>query len=453
MTALLHRDLKSNLTMVVRGEGSYLYDSNDNKYLDACGGAAVASLGHSHPKILKAIKAQLDSFSFAHTGFFTNEPAEQLALKLQQHAPKGFANSRTMFLGSGSEAMEAAIKLARQFHLENGEASRTKLISRQFAYHGNTLAALAVGGHPERRKPFLPLLLSVGHIPACYPYREQQDSESEQQYGIRAANYLEDEILRLGAETVAAFTVEPVSGATLGSVVAAKGYFKRIREICDQYGVLLIADEVMCGMGRTGTMFAIEQEGITPDIITMAKGLAAGYQPLSAVMASDKVVDVILSGSGKLWNGHTYMSHAVACAGALAVLNVIEDENLIENVNVQGEKLAKALKQQFSDRDYVGDIRGRGLFWSLELVQNKNTKQPFGAAIGLAAKFKSTAFKNGLLTYPTSGCVDGRLGDHILLAPPYNVSDAEISEIMEKLAITFDQFMPTLTSEGKINDK
>ncbi|PCI87637.1 MAG: aspartate aminotransferase family protein [Hyphomicrobiales bacterium] len=452
MTALLHRDLKSNLPIVVKGEGSYLFDAKNNKYLDACGGAAVASLGHSHPKVLKAIKAQLDDFSFAHTGFFTNNPAEQLALKLQQYAPKGFENARTMFLGSGSEAMEAAIKLARQFHLENGEASRTKLISREFAYHGNTLAALAVGGHPERRKPFLPLLLCVGRIPACYAYREQQDFESEEQYGIRAANYLEAEILRLGADTVAAFTVEPVSGATLGSVVAAKGYFKRIREICDQYGVLLIADEVMCGMGRTGTMFAIEQEGITPDIITMAKGLAAGYQPLAAVMASDKVVNVILSGSGKLWNGHTYMSHAVACAGALAVLNVIEEENLLENVNVQGKKLAKALKQEFSNRDYIGDIRGRGLFWSLELVQNKRTKQPFDAALGLAAKFKSKAFENGLLTYPASGFIDGKLGDHVLLAPPYNVSDAEISEIIKKLAITFDQIMPVLANEGQIND-
>lgn len=448
MTALLHRDLKSKLPIVVRGDGSYLYDVNDNKYLDACGGAAVASLGHSHPKVLKAIKAQLDSFSFAHTGFFTNEPAEQLALKLQRYAPKGFEYARTMFLGSGSEAMEAAIKLARQFHLENGEPNRTKLISRQFAYHGNTLTALSVGGHPERRKPFLPLLLSVEHIPACYPYREQRDGESEQQYGVRAANYLEAEILHLGAETVAAFTVEPVSGATLGSVVAASGYFKRIREICDQYGVLLIADEVMCGMGRTGTMFAIEQEGIAPDIITMAKGLAAGYQPLAAVMASNKVVDAILSGSGKLWNGHTYMSHAVACAGALAVFNVIEEENLIENVNVQGEKLANALKQEFSNCDYIGDIRGRGLFWSLELVQNKKTKQPFDEAIGLAAKFKLKAFENGLLTYPASGCVDGKLGDHILLAPPYNVSDTEISEIIEKLVITFDQIMPILASEG-----
>ncbi|NRA88757.1 MAG: aspartate aminotransferase family protein [Rhizobiales bacterium] len=453
MTALLHRDLKSNLPIAVKGEGSYLFDAKSNKYLDACGGAAVASLGHSHPKVLKAIKAQLDNFSFAHTGFFTNEPAEQLALKLQQYAPKGFENARTMFLGSGSEATEAAIKLARQFHLENGEASRINLISREYAYHGNTLAALAVGGHPERRKPFLPLLLSVGRIPACYPYREQQDGESEAQYGIRAANYLEAEITRLGAETVAAFIVEPVSGATLGSVVAAKGYFTRIREICDQYGILLIADEVMCGMGRTGTMFAIEQEDISPDIITMAKGLAAGYQPLAAVMASDKVVDVILSGSGKLWNGHTYMSHAVACAGALAVLNVIEDENLIKKVNVQGEKLANALKQEFLKHDYVGDIRGRGLFWSLELVQDKVTKQPFDAALGLAAKFKSAAFENGLLIYPSSGCIDGTLGDHILLAPPYNISDTEISEIIKMLAITFEQIMPDLASKGKINDK
>jgi adenosylmethionine-8-amino-7-oxononanoate aminotransferase len=335
-----------------------------------------------------------------------------------------------MFLGSGSEAMEAALKLARQYHLERGDKRRSKIIARDKSYHGNTLAALATGGHKQRQEPFAPLLIDVAHIPPCYKYRYKNDNETDQQFGLRMANTLEEEILRQGPENVAAFVAEPVSGASLGAEPAVPGYFKRIREICDQYGLLFIADEVMCGMGRTGYLFAMEAEDACPDIITIAKGLGAGYQPIASVMASEKVIQAILDGSGNLWNGHTYMSHAIACAGALAVLKVIEEDQLLGNVRVQGAKLKAMLDKTFADHPNIGDIRGRGLFWGLEIVENKETKEPFAAELNLAGKIKTDILENGMLSYPSQGCVDGKSGDHILLAPPYTVSDDELDTII-----------------------
>jgi adenosylmethionine-8-amino-7-oxononanoate aminotransferase len=443
MSAVLHRSLATPLPTVVRGDGAYLVDRSGKRYLDACGGAAVSALGHSNGAVIQAIKDQLDEVAYAHTGFFTNEPAEELAEFLVARAPEGFGAGRVMFLGSGSEAMEAALKLARQYHVERGNPERGHIIAREMAYHGNTLGALAVGGHRQRRAPYQPLLIDVARTPACYAYRMKRDDETDEEFGLRAANHLEEEILRLGPETVAAFVAEPVSGATLGTVPPAPGYFKRIREICDRYGVLLIADEVMCGMGRTGTLFALEQEGIAPDIITMAKGLGAGYQPIAAVMGSGKVIQAILDGSGSLWNGHTYMSHAVACAGALAVLRTIEAEDLLENVRRKGEVLSRLLKQRFGQHRHVGDIRGRGLFWSLELVADRTSKEPFPASARLASRIKATAQENGLLCYPASGCVDGELGDHVLLAPTYDVTEEQLNVIVEILERTLEQCLST----------
>ena len=438
MSAILHRNLVTLLPTVVRGEGAYLYDQSGKRYLDACGGAAVSALGHSNATVIQAIKDQLDKVAYAHTSFFTNGPAEELAELLVARAPQGFGAGRVMYLGSGSEAMEAALKLARQYHVERGDVDRGYIIGREMAYHGNTLGALAVGGHRQRRAPYQPLLIDVARTPACYAYRMKREGETEEEFGLRIANRLKDEILRLGPEKVAAFVVEPVSGATLGTVPPAAGYFKRIREICDQYGVLLIADEVMCGMGRTGTVFALEQEGIAPDIITMAKGLGAGYQPIAAVMGSGKVIEAIVRGSGNLWNGHTYMSHAVACAGALAVLKTIEENNLLENVRQMGELLSGLLRKRFEKHPHVGDIRGRGLFWSLELVADRASKEPFPAAARLAAKIKATAQDNGLLCYPASGCVDGELGDHVLLAPIYDVTEEQLTTIVDILDRTLE---------------
>ncbi|CAN7760791.1 aspartate aminotransferase family protein [Rhizobium leguminosarum bv. viciae] len=434
MSHVLHRSLEATLPTAVGGEGNFLIDHTGKRYLDACGGAAVSCLGHDNARVRSAIKAQIDRIAFAHTSFFTNEPAEELASFLVARAPEGTGKGRVMYLGSGSEAMEAALKLARQYHLERGEAARTRIIARAPSYHGNTLGALATGGHAGRRAPFQPLLLEVNHIDAAYEYRMRKDGESEANFARRMADLLDRRIRELGPDTVMAFVAEPVVGASLGTQPAPDGYFKLIREICDNHGVLFIADEVMCGMGRTGSLFALEQEGIAADITTLAKGLGAGFQPIAAVMAAENVVAAIQKGSGLLWNGHTYMSHAVATAGALAVQKVIEDENLLENVLARGEQLRDALNARFRQQPNIGDIRGRGLFWTLELVQDKASKAPFPAAASLSQKIQKAALDLGLMCYPAQGCADGTNGDHVLLAPSYTSTPDQITLIVDLLA-------------------
>lgn len=434
MSHVLRRTLTGDQPVIVRGEGAYLIDSAGNRYLDACGGAAVSSLGHDNRRVRDAIRDQLEKLSFAHTGLFTNEPAEALADHLVARAPEGTGEGRVMYLGSGSEAMEAALKLARQYHLERGDTGRTKIIARAPSYHGNTLGALAVGGHAGRRAPFAAMLMDVSHIDAAYAYRMRKDTETEDEFAARLAAQLEDRIVALGAETVAAFVAEPVVGASLGSQPAPPGYFTRIREICDRYGVLYIADEVMCGMGRTGTLYALEQEGICADITTMAKGLGAGYQPIAAVLASEKVVRPILAGSGRLWNGHTYMSHATATAGSLAVMQEIDERNLLEAVKTLGARLRDNLTERLGDHPHVGDIRGRGLFWSFELVADRSTKAPFPVGRNVAGQIQRRAMEAGVICYPSQGCADGTAGDHVLLAPCFTSTEAEIDLIAHTMA-------------------
>ena len=433
MSHVLRRSLTADQPTIVKGEGSYLVDDTGKRYLDACGGAAVSSLGHDNKAVRDAVTTQMNTLSFAHTGLFTNEPAEKLADFLIARAPQGTGEGRVMYLGSGSEAMEAAMKLARQYHLERGDDARTKFIARAPSYHGNTLGALAVGGHAGRRAPFAAMLIDVEHIDAAYAYRMQREDETEADFALRMANQLEDRIQAMGPETVAAFIAEPVVGASLGSQPAPAGYFKRIREICDTHGVLYIADEVMCGMGRTGSLFALEQEGICADITTMAKGLGAGYQPIAAVMASEKVIAAILAGSGKLWNGHTYMSHAVATAGAMAVMQEIESRDLLSAVNHLGQRLADGLRSALGQHNNVGDIRGRGLFWSVELVQNRETKDCFDVKDNLAGRIQLAAMQAGVICYPSQGCADGSAGDHILLAPCFTSTEDEIDLIVRTL--------------------
>ncbi|MBD3664043.1 aspartate aminotransferase family protein [Sulfitobacter aestuariivivens] len=439
MSHVLRRSLTATQPVIVKGEGSYLIDKDGTRYLDACGGAAVSSLGHDNKAVRDAVAAQMATLSYAHTGLFTNEPAEELASYLIARAPKGTGQGRVMYLGSGSEAMEAALKLARQYHLENGQPDRVHLIARAPSYHGNTLGALAVGGHAGRRAPFAPMLINAHHIDAAYGYRLQRDGESEEDFALRMANQLEDRIQTLGPKTVAAFIAEPVVGASLGSQPAPKGYFKRIREICDQHGVLYIADEVMCGMGRTGSLFALEQEGIAADITTMAKGLGAGYMPIAAVMASQKVVKAIEDGTGRLWNGHTYMSHAVACAGALAVMNEIDSRDLLSRVRTLGERLEAGLRSALGQHAHVGDIRGRGLFWTAEVVKDRDTKQPFDVKENIAGAMHMTALAKGVITYPSQGCADGTHGDHVLLAPCFTSTEEEIDQIVAVLAETISE--------------
>jgi hypothetical protein len=430
------RHTKARYPVAVAGEGPYITDSTGKRYIDASGGAAVSCLGHGHPAVVQAIKDQVDKIAYAHSGFFTTEASEQLAEHLIRRAPEGMA--RVYFVSGGSEANETALKLARQFHLENGEPQRSHFIARLQSYHGNTLGALSVGGNAARRAPYQPLLSPASHIDPCYAYRHRRHDESEEAYGRRAADALEVEILRVGPEKVAAFIAEPVVGATLGAVPSVTGYFKRIREICTQYGVLLILDEVMCGMGRTGSLFACEQDGIAPDILTCAKGLGGGYQPIGAVLCSGRIYDTIAGGSGAFEHGFTYIGHATACAAALAVQHTIEGENLLANVRHQGDALREALESRFGNHHHVGDIRGRGLFIGLELVADRTTKEPFDPALKLNAKIKQRAMDEGMVCYPAGGTVDGKRGDHVLLAPAFIVQQGHLDEIVDKLGRSID---------------
>jgi adenosylmethionine-8-amino-7-oxononanoate aminotransferase len=428
------RHTRSDLPVAVAGDGPWIIDVEGKRYLDASGGAAVSCLGHSATPVLDAAKRQLDSLAYAHTGFFTSEPAEQLAETLIALAPD--ALERVYFVSGGSEAMEAALKLARQYFLEIGQPSRTQFIARRQSYHGNTLGALSAGGNEWRRAQFTDLLSpAMHHIDACHYWRFAEHDESEYDYGQRVANALEAKILELGADKVAAFVAEPVVGATMGAVPAVDGYFSRIREICDQYGVLLILDEVMCGMGRTGSLFASEQEYIQPDITCIAKGLGAGIQPIGAMLCSGAIFDAVAAGSGFFQHGHTYMGHPTACAAGLAVIKEIIEKELLTNVRDQGFRLMKALEDALGEHPNVGNIRGRGLFLGIELVADEITKLPLDPALGTAAKIKAAAMREGLMCYPMGGTIDGKSGDHILLAPPFIIEASHIEEIVGRLQL------------------
>ncbi|MDD7908730.1 aspartate aminotransferase family protein [Pseudovibrio exalbescens] len=433
MSHIFPRHTAMQLPRAVKGDGCYIIDQNGKRYLDASGGAAVSCLGHSNEAVRDAIKAQVDRIAFAHTGFFTSEPAEELADLLASKAPENL--DRVYLVSGGSEATEAAIKLARQYHVEKGDVRRSRIIARLQSYHGNTLGSLAAGGNMWRREPFEPLLVDMSHIDPCYAYRHKRDDESIEDYGMRAANALEEEILRVGPETVAAFIAEPVVGATMGAVPPVPGYLRRIREICDTYGVLLILDEVMCGMGRTGYLFACEADKVTPDILCMAKGLGAGYQPIGAMMCSSEIYSAIENGSGFFQHGHTYVGHPTAAAAALAVFKQLSAAETMPAVNIASQKLFAALRARFGDHPHIGDIRGRGLFIGLELVWNRETKEPFVPALKLNARVKKHAFANGLVCYPMGGTIDGKHGDHILLAPPFIIEDQQIEEIMDRLDV------------------
>jgi adenosylmethionine-8-amino-7-oxononanoate aminotransferase len=435
-THVLHRRIDQRPPVAVFGRGIEIVDADGRRYIDASGGAAVSCLGHGHPAVNAAMKAQIDEIAYAHNGFFTTNAAEELAALIAADAPGEL--DQVIFVQSGSEAVEAALKLARQYFLEIGQKQRSTLIARRQAYHGNTVGALSVGGHPARRRAYEPWLFAAGHIAPCYAYRDKDPAESEEAYGRRVADELEQEIQRQGPDTVAAFIAEPVVGATLGAVPAVHGYFSRIREICDRHGILLILDEVMCGMGRTGTMFACAQEGIAPDIAVMAKGLGAGYQPIGAVIAARKICDAIKHGSGSLQHGHTYMAHPIGCAAALAVQRVIREDRLLDNVKAQSETLRNALEERFGNHRHVGDIRGRGLLMALELVRDRASRACFDPALTLHARIKAAAMERGLICYPSGGTIDGTRGDHVLLAPPYIVDKQAILAIVERLGEAVD---------------
>ena len=431
MSAVFHRHLSRNFPTAVAGKGIRLWDRDGKEYLDASGGAAVSCLGHGHPDVLAAMHAQIDKLAYAHTSFFTTEVAEQLAAHLIRQAPDG--TSHAYFVSGGSEGVEAALKMARQYFVEIGQPQRSRFIARRQSYHGNTLGALAVGGNAWRRAQFAPLLIDVEHVSPCYEYRDRAAGETPEQYGERLAQELEQAILRIGADKVIAFIAETVGGATAGVLTAVPGYFKRVREVCDRHGVLLILDEVMCGMGRCGTLHACEAEGVTPDLMVIAKGLGGGYQPIGAVLAQQKIVGAMRHGSGFFQHGHTYLGHAVACAAALAVQQVIERDGLLARVRSRGDLLMQHLRETFGNHPNVGDIRGRGLFIGLEFVKDRDSMQPFEPALQINTTLKRVAMENGLMCYPMGGTIDGRRGDHVLLAPPFIVSEDEIEQIVLRL--------------------
>ncbi|XWN31778.1 MAG: aspartate aminotransferase family protein [Devosia sp.] len=438
---VFQRASAATLPVAVAGEGITIKTADGRRVLDACGGAAVSCLGHSDTTVTDAIKRQLDALPFAHTAFFTSEPAEQLASMLAERAPEGI--DRVYFVSGGSEAAEAAIKLARQYFLEKGEPDRHRIIARRQSYHGNTLGALAAGGNEWRRAQFAPLLTdAMSHIAPCHHWRWGEPGESAEDYGRRVADELEAEILRLGPETVMAFMAEPVVGATMGAVPAVPGYFKRVREICDRYGVLLILDEVMCGMGRTGHLFASEEDDVRPDMVLIAKGLGAGYQPIGAMLVSGEIHDAVASGSGFFQHGHTYIGHPTACAAGVAVLEKIASAAVLDNVNAMGARLRQLLEARFGQHPNVGDIRGRGLFLGLELVADRETKDPLPPAAKTHAAIKKAAMARDLMVYPMGGTIDGARGDHILIAPPFIVTEADVDQIVDRLAAAVADVLP-----------
>ena len=432
MTHVFHRHTAYVPPVAASGDGAYIYAADGRRFLDACGGAAVSCLGHSDSAVKAAIHEQVDALAYAHSGFFSSAAAERLADRLVTHAPEGI--EYVYFTSGGSEAVEAALKMARQFFVEKGETGRTKFIARRQSYHGNTLGELATGGNAWRRAPFARIMVEGPHIAPCYEYRGREAGESVEAYGLRVADELEAALLAAGPETVIAFIAEPVVGATMGAVPAVEGYFRRIREICDRHGVLLILDEVMCGMGRTGTLFACEQDGIAPDIVTIAKGLGAGYQPIGATLCSGTIYDAIAGGSGFFQHGHTYMAHPTACAAADAVLTRLTEGGMLARVGDLGAQLMAALNAEFGQHPHVGDIRGRGLFIGMELVADRETKAPFDPARAVHKKIKAAAFEAGLMCYPMGATIDGQRGDHVLLAPPFILTEEQIGELVEKLS-------------------
>jgi hypothetical protein len=442
MTHLLHKNLATPPPRVVGGQGIHLIDAEGRRYIDSASGVAVSCLGHGHRRVIDAIKSQAEALAYAHAGAWTTAPGEELAEFLVSRSP---GMERVYFLSGGSEIMELCLKTAYQYFVETGQPERRLFIARRQNYHGSTLGTLAVTGNPQRRSVFGPLLGPATFVSPCYAYRDLRAGEDEQAYGARLAHELEETIVELGPGNVAGFLAETVVGSTSGAVPPVEGYFQRVREVCDRHGVLLILDEVMAGMGRTGRLYACEDDGVEPDIIAIGKGLSAGYQPLSAMLVSGRIHDGIESGSGVLRNGQTFVNHALACAAALAVQTTIEEEHLLANVLERGEQLRSRLRETFAEHPHVGDVRGRGLFVGLELVADRETKQPLPPDAGTATAIRALAIDEGLLTYPMSGTIDGVHGDHVLFAPPFICTADDIEEIV----VRFERALRGVFSEER----
>lgn len=443
MSRVLHRKLNTDPAIAIKGEGLRLRAAAGWDVIDASGGAAVACLGHGNRRVIEAITRQVTELAYAHTVFFTCEAAEALADLLVGDEPGGLA--KAYFVSSGSEAMEAALKVSRQYFLEIGQPQRTQFIARRQSYHGNTLGALGLGGNMARREPYAPILADCfNHVSPCFAYHGQAPDESDETYVARLEKELEAEFQLLGPDRVIAFVAETVVGATTGCVAAVPGYFKAVRAVCDRHGALLILDEVMCGMGRTGTLHAWEQEGVPPDVQTIAKGLGGGYQPIGAILVGRRLVDALSGGSGVFKHGHTYQAHPVACAAALEVQRIIRDDGLLANVEAMGARLQSALVERLGNHAHVGDIRGRGLFQAIEFVADRGTRAAFEPSLALNDQIKDAALRHGVAIYPVGGTIDGTRGDHVIIAPPYTVDSSTIDEIVDKLGDAVDEVLQSI---------
>ncbi|KAK1569630.1 aminotransferase class-III [Colletotrichum navitas] len=430
-SAVLYRSIKSVPPQVVSANGNHLTFSDGRTILDTTCGAAVACIGMNNERVKKAMVEQIDKFAYCNSTFFGHEVGEQLAAELVQGT--GGAMSKAFIMCSGSEAMEAAMKMARQYYLELSpqQPKRVNFIAREGSYHGTTLGSLSMSGHVARRSLFLDLLLpNIGRVSACNAYRGMTEGQTTEEYVAQLADELDRKFQELGPDTVCAFVAEPVVGATLGCVPAVPGYFKAMKSVCDKYGALLILDEVMSGMGRSGTLHVWEQEDVVPDIQTIAKGLGGGYAPMAGMLINHRVADALKDGSGAFSHGHTYQGHPVGCAAALEVQRIIREENLVANVRKQGALLEKLLREHLSEHPYVGDIRGKGLFWGIELVRDKKSKEPFPRSADIANKIYLNGLdKFGISLFPGNGTKDGNLGDHVFLAPAYTSTSDEIEYI------------------------
>ncbi|WP_439851087.1 aspartate aminotransferase family protein [Pseudomonas syringae] len=429
MSKVIYKNLNTSPILATGGAGVWLEDATGKRYLDTCGGVAVSSLGHGHPRIAAAFEREAKKLAWAHAGSFTTQAAEQLAESLVA-ASGGLA--RAQFLSGGSEVMELAMKIAYQYQCERGLPDKSVFISRRQSYHGSTLGTLSISGNPQRQSVFGPLLPKAEFVSPCYAYRDQRHDESEEQYATRLAEELDQKIRSLGSENVAAFFAETVVGSTNGAVPPVQGYFRKIKAVCERHDVLLVLDEVMAGMGRTGQLFAYADDGIVPDMVAVGKGLAAGYMPISALLISEQVHAVMAGGSGVLGNGQTHVNHPLACAIALEVQQVIAEENLLAQVCQRGEQLRSWLTESLSDLDIVGDVRGRGLFVGVEFVESRSSKAPFSGGGAYAAALKKEALQHGLLIYPGSGTVQGVEGNHVLFAPPFITSESELAQMVER---------------------
>lgn len=442
--ALLHRSLRLQPLKATSAKGIYITLATGRVVMDACGGAAVSCIGHGNEEVLQAVYDQMNSgISYLHSAIYTTDAAEELAHHLID-GPQGagrFGLERAYFVNSGSEAMDAALKMARQFWFEQGKPERTRFVSRRQGYHGTTIGAMNVSSNLPRKVPYANFQLDTFSwvTPAyAYQYSNWREGESEEAFAKRLVDELDAHFQSLGPETVVAFVAEVLVGATSGCTPAPKGYFKGVRSVCEKYGILLILDEVMSGMGRTGTQFAFEQEDIVPDIVTIGKGLGGGYAPLAGVLAHQRVIDVLRKGTSIFNHGHTFQAHPVGCAATLAVQKIIRRDGIIANCARMGALVHPLLLKTFADCKYVGDVRGRGLFWALEFVKDKATRAPFPPAVGFGPRFQQMAFDLGVAVYPGAGTIDGTKGDHAILSPPYNVTEEELTKIVGIMKNAYD---------------